>query len=407
MKVALLVLTLLFSCCMCYAQQPENRKKADGLCDDDNCLRQEFPYIFCNNTGELVVKCSDDPNNERGLKFMKVKVPIDFTYLDWTMQPEITRGSGVIKFYLGQDTNFTAYPVFVNASMKNIIATAAKRWSTPDLCPPQGPDDEYQDCQITVRWSLSNDDFNINTMLENPAVTRRAHDPGNCSVHCPSSAIVLNQQPAYLRLDDYGRPTHFIATERNNYGYIPPEPNYVYIDAYTALVHEFGHLLGFAHTDEAPCGDPNGIMKPKWNSREIGDLTWADKCMFLKAYCCKKTQTVVWFEDPQIPPPGPPINHTKPLMEGSNDNNLEISFSVAPNPVTSGTITLSLHGMAGLGVRSIQIIDATGNAVLAQQLAGENTREVSLDVSALSNGLYIMQLIQGEQVYSRKFLISE
>ncbi len=401
MKTVLLALALLLPPCLSHAQNP-NPKKNDGLCADDNCLQQQFPYTFCKG-GETVIKCSADPNNEPGLKFMKIQLPIEFTYLDYTLQPEVTGGDDVIKFYQGADTNFAGYPVFIGANMRKIVEAAAKRWSTPDLCPPQGPDAEYLPCRITVRWSFRNDDFDDGAILRSPAKTHRAFNPDNCSMVCSESFIVLNQQPAFLRPDAYGRPTHFIGTERNNYGYIPPPPEYVYTDAYTALVHEFGHMLGFAHTSEAPCGDPNSIMKPAWQSRETGDLTWADQCMFLKAYCCQKTQTIVWYDDPNAPPPGPPINNTKPLLEETQS----FSFTVAPNPATTGIITLSLRGRAGGEAGSLRIIDAAGHTVLEQPLQGHGSRDVSIDMSTLPNGFYMLQLLQSGRVQSRKFMIAD
>lgn len=400
MKTALLALALLLPPCLSHAQNP-NPKKNDGLCADDNCLQQQFPYTFCKG-GETVIKCSADPNNEPGLKFMKIQLPIEFTYLDYTLQPEVTGGDDVIKFYQGSDTNFAGYPVFIGANMRKIVEAAAKRWSTPDLCPPQGPDAEYPPCRITVRWSFRNDDFDDGAILSSPAKTYRAFNPENCSVVCSESFIVLNQQPPFLRPDAYGRPTHFFGTERNNYGYIPGDP-YAYTDAYTALVHEFGHMLGFAHTNEAPCGDPNSIMKPAWQSRETGDLTWADNCMFLKAYCCKKTQTIVWGSDPHLPPDDHP-DHTKTLTQAAPAPGLT-GFRIVPNPATEAIITLSLYEPVGQDGGSIRIVDAAGSTVLDQRLQAGSGRSVSVDVGTLPNGFYMLQLVQGGQIHGRKFLI--
>ncbi len=406
MKIALFVLALLFHCCMCYAQ---NEKKKDGPCADPACLQLPFPYWFCDDEGKQVVKCSKNPNNEPGLKFMKISLPIEFDYEEWTLYPKVTGGDDVIKFYQGTDTNFFGYPVFVNGSMRNIIAAAAKRWMAPNLCPPQGPNDEYVNCRIKIRWSFDLGEFEDGKGHLTPATTRRAYDPRACSLHCPSSLIILNQEPQYLQPDAYGRPTHFLLTERDNYylTQMNPSVEYVYLDAYTTMVHEFGHLLGFAHTDQAPCGDPYSIMKSTWNGGEFGDLTWADECMFLKAYCCEKTQTIVYI--PTDPCPNcPPEDHTKQNIDGSTDAGTDISFTAVPNPATAGTVTVTMHGTFTTGSARIRVADASGNIVLSQQIHdATNAREISVDVSSLSTGMYMLQLVEGGKTFSRKIIVAE
>ncbi len=406
MKTALLVLVLLFHCCMCYAQG--TNPKRDGICADKNCIDLELPYMFCDENGKHVVKCSKNPNNERGLKFMKVQLPIMFNYTGWTLQPHVTGGDGIIKFYEGFDTNFVGHVVFNAANMEQIIAAAARRWSSsPDLCPPQGPNDEYPPCVIQIRWSISNDDFAPNTLTTSAAVTRRVWNPRECRVDCSQSYIALNQQLLFLRPDAYGRPTHFLGTERDKYQYIPPEPGYHYTDAYTALLHEFGHWLGFPHTNEAPCGDPSGIMKPKWQSRETGELSWADMCQFLKAYCCEKTQTTVYV--PTDPcPTCPPEDHTKPNISGSTDNGTDIGFTAVPNPATAGIVNVAIYGTCTTGSVSIRVVNASGNVVLSRQLYDvAKTRELTIDVSSFSTGVYMLQILDGDRIFGRKIIISE
>lgn len=399
MKEVLTAFLLMFCCSVCGAQGGD--KISGEECAEEWCKEMYFPYKFCDAKGNYTKKCSKDPNNEPGLKPLKRQIPLQIEYQDWTS------GEDTVFFYgPGEPMDWNRFPLYNYKHMKQWAELAAKTWSA--LCPPQGPDTAYPPCVIKILWS---DDRSLigSAHLNNPAFTLLQHAPGSCQTDCSSSMIILNQTEAFLRRDDLERPTRFILTERNNLVYL--RQNYQYLDAFTVMLHELGHWLGFDHSDEptppfgAKCETPGSIMKAIWNTGEFGELSEADKCMFRKAYCCKQTQQVVWFDDPHAPPDDHP-DHTKTVIEGGVSKPAS-GFTVAPNPATSGTITLSLHTLLGPGTANIRIVDANGNTVLRKQLDGENTREISLNVEMLPSGMYVLELLREGQTFGRKFLVTE
>ncbi len=163
-KIALMTLALVLFCSIGHAQE-ENQKKDDGICSEDACMKAKFTYWFCDGKGNMIKKCSDDPNNERGLALLKRKIPITYNYAWWTMDPEVTKGRDTVSFAVGQDDrDYRIYPIFVGNNLKSIMGAAAQRWMT-NLCPPQGPDNEYQDCPITVRWTYPGENIGDNYAL--------------------------------------------------------------------------------------------------------------------------------------------------------------------------------------------------------------------------------------------------
>lgn len=402
MKTALLLLLLALSCSVCNAQGT-NEKRDDGICDQDACMDAKFKYRFCTNDGRVVEKCSDDPNNEPGMKLLKRKIPIEYSYEWWSLDPQVTRGDDTISFYEGDLLEVREYPMFVGQNMRPIVQVAAQRWMT-NLCPQQGPDDEYQNCLVRIRWSTGSDNLG-------EAFARTNYDiVQGCSVYCGSVEIILNQNPNFTLLDEYERPRFFIATERQNYAHLPqfPPGKYIYMDAYTLMLHEFGHWLGFPHVEGTDsygesCGDPNGIMKAVAGNLEQGELTWTDECMFLKAYCCEDSQRKDITGDPRDPrdPNDPPINNTKTVIARTPEE----GFAVLPNPSRSGMLMLRLTLPEESGSGSVRLVDGAGRVVLDQQLVSAKGQEVVLDASALPKGMYMVQVFFGDRAFSRKVVI--
>ncbi|MBC6490393.1 glycosyl hydrolase [Flavihumibacter stibioxidans] len=87
------------------------------------------------------------------------------------------------------------------------------------------------------------------------------------------------------------------------------------------------------------------------------------------------------------------------------DNGLQ-GFEIYPNPVMSGApVTLSLPAIKyGRSQVFIQITDATGRVVYAQNLGQGSSRQVTLD-KRLGKGLFFVTLMQGSSRSSKKLIV--
>lgn len=384
---------------------------------DESCIQQKFVYRFCDAEGHVIAKCSDNPNNEPGMKPFKRKIPFDVCGVNlerWGVEDNFK----LVQYPPPNPLNPVGGPVLFDVrNVSGRLAEAANSWNR--LCPQQGPDAEHQECCLKVRWTGINE--NIGMMFAHTDI-RHNRTPGtsanySCTFLCEASEMILNTHALFLNPDEEGFPRHYFVTERYNFNALPlGNPEYIWVDMQSLLEHELGHWLGFQHPEERDsyqesCMSEGSIMlggnTGHLNNRVAG-LTPADECMFRKLYCCNETKRIVWIGDPNVPPDDYP-NHTKSMQEGLSGSQAGGSrgFTVAPNPATGGTITLLLHGPIEPGTSSIRIVDGAGNAVLHQELQEGSERRVSIDVAGLPSGMYMVQLIREGQVYGRKFLISE
>ncbi len=88
-------------------------------------------------------------------------------------------------------------------------------------------------------------------------------------------------------------------------------------------------------------------------------------------------------------------------VEKLNSSNL---FSVFPNPV-SDIINLTMN-FENASDAQLEIIDAQGkmiaNPSLGYKVQGEHT--VSINVSNLSNGLYLLKITSGQSTVTKRFI---
>ncbi len=144
----------------------------------------------------------------------------------------------------------------------------------------------------------------------------------------------------------------------------------------------------------------NGIMKATTQNLEQQELSWADQCMFLKAYCCedsrKKEDIVSDPRDPRLPP----IDHMKTVIAAPS-----VEFTILPNPSRSGELTVRLMLPEEAGPGNIRLVDAAGQVVLEQQVPSDGGQQVSIDVSALAKGVYMMQVLVDGFGFSRKVVL--
>jgi hypothetical protein len=81
--------------------------------------------------------------------------------------------------------------------------------------------------------------------------------------------------------------------------------------------------------------------------------------------------------------------------------NQESWVAVFPNPVED-VLHIKFSGIAGK-VR-VRITDIWGKALLAREINVAETSGLTMDVSGLAPGLYLLNLVQGERHSVKKFI---
>lgn len=81
---------------------------------------------------------------------------------------------------------------------------------------------------------------------------------------------------------------------------------------------------------------------------------------------------------------------------GLNKSNLEKTITVYPNPAST---SINLQTPKNLSVDRIQITDLTGKKVFDQ-----NQSSNQINIQNFSNGLYILKVFSGSNVFQSKFI---
>jgi hypothetical protein len=92
--------------------------------------------------------------------------------------------------------------------------------------------------------------------------------------------------------------------------------------------------------------------------------------------------------------PFPIGTYTKPL---SNSDFTSTNFSLYPNPVTNGSVTISSNSADAM---QVQVYDVLGKMVKSDTLSNN-----TLDVSNLNTGLYILKITQNQNSVTKKLVI--
>lgn len=390
-------------------------------CGED-CKKKKFAYRFCDGAGGSFFLCSDDPNNEPGLKPYKQRLPL--------------RACGINLDLFGVEDNYKRVfypmptplnpipgPILFNIdNVKMRLEGALASWNS--LCPPQGPNDEHQDCCLPVMWAIRPEHMGESpnafafTLIRAVPYTGQPKDH-KCLFDCSESRMVLNRLTEFIQPDQNGFPRNYYVTERENFRELPifERRDLVWVDMQSLLEHELGHWLGFHHADEPDlfgkmCPPQSSIML-SGNSGHLNNrivtLSDDDRCMFMKLYCCKETQRIVWIDDPTTDP-DPHPDHTKQVVNGAErhtDKSYNAGFTVAPNPTTTGNITLSLYGQIDPSNTELRVVDGVGRVVRRQHLPEVIQQEITIDVHELPTGMYMLQIVQHGSVFGRKFIVSE
>jgi hypothetical protein len=371
----------LIGLCLYTAANAQSNTVTTPPCEDQWCKDMAFNLGFCDERGHAVRKCSSDPNNEPGLQPLKQALPM-------TLCPSFDHEYLRVVFNPSNPLDPNPRPEAVVFDWRNVetrLREAARRWD--NLCPPQGPNDEYSYCCLRVIWSSSLDDLG-----DYPEYTRGYTEialrskPDGCGADCATAYMVINKQKEFTQPDENGVPRNFFYTESDKKGEITGE--YKYVSLYSLFLHELGHWAGFQHGDESTCNHDGSIMRNGYLDEWVGvdrDLSPEDICMFKKLYCCESAKDLSDVEKHQE------------FAHGAY-------FDVVPNPPTTGTVNIRMEKPITIQNAKIRVVNMAGE-VIVEQVAPKEMREISVDVGSLAGGMYMIELISKEVIFARKVLI--
>ena len=204
------------------------------------------------------------------------------------------------------------------------------------------------------------------------------------------------------------------------------------------VTHEIGHCFGLVHIwGDKRCGNDQVDDTPLHNDPNFGcpdeghlstctgtplemwmnymDYT-DDRCMYLFSDGQVARSNFFMDTDPQLNSiinsacSNTPGNNKNDIIVGSNGNNnpsrviLNNSLSLYPT-ITSGQLRLLVNSLAD-GKAEVNIYNQTGALVMKQQIfisAGKDYHQI--DVSKLVNGIYFLQLNDGADKRTKKFIV--
>jgi hypothetical protein len=98
------------------------------------------------------------------------------------------------------------------------------------------------------------------------------------------------------------------------------------------------------------------------------------------------------------------------MMNDEAANELEamssVSFELYPNPSTGSWVGLSVSGIESDKVQ-VRLLDLTGRELISSQYVVEGTLQTNLNVDQLSNGIYIVELMDGATKREQRLVIQQ
>ncbi|HVZ41652.1 MAG TPA: T9SS type A sorting domain-containing protein [Candidatus Kapabacteria bacterium] len=334
----------------------------------------EYPYQFCKDGKEIVVRCASDPYHvwEDGPQLVPLKrsypgcMTIEQEGLLDIYMPKVVTGGGPDDYV----------PVFLRANQERDIVEGFNDWNS--ICPPTDGD---FDCCMKIYFSGDAKDFNGPREGINGSFDVSSH---TCRPTCNDDhRIYVNDSPLWLYKNvapELGDPII-----RAFYtGRYPPSiaPGYEAYSLYQAILFGVGFWYGLPDIrySDPGCARPASIMANELEEGPPTGLTPDDICQFKKLYCDHEVGLGV----PERPAP-------------------RISFDVVPNPA-SNTIRLLLPEDHPHDPLMLRVVDARGRTVHERQLAAAN-REIVVDVSDLADGVYFVTLSDGAYCHGRKVVV--
>lgn len=332
---------------------------------------EQFEYTFCKD-GKLVQRCTGDPyhvfEDGQKLKPFKRYNPACMSILQPARldiyMPAVVTGGGPDDYV----------PVFLVSQQTKDIVDGFNQWS--DLCPPStGP----FDCCMQIVFSSDVNDFSrpdgVYGFIDQV-------DLSACRPSCTDSHIMyINDTDDWL----YGKHNPELGDEivRSFYtGRFPPSiaPGYEAYSLFQAIESATADWYGLADEPDASCHHDGTVVGIDRQPGPPVDLTPEDICQFKKLYCDHEVGLGV--DDTQEP---------------------SLFFDIAPNPA-NGMITLRLPEDLPYDPLTLRLVDASGATVRKVDLK-EPAREIEVDVSALSNGVYMFTLSNGTYCHGEKVIV--
>ncbi|HVZ41580.1 MAG TPA: T9SS type A sorting domain-containing protein [Candidatus Kapabacteria bacterium] len=334
----------------------------------------EYPYQFCKDGKEIVVRCAPDPYHvwEDGQQLVPLKrsYPGCMTIeqegrLDIYM-PKVVTGGGPDDYV----------PVFLLANQERDIVEGFNDWNS--ICPPTDGD---FDCCMKIYFSEDARDFQSPDQPVNVTLQVNNH---TCRPTCDDDhRIYVNDSPEWLYKKPRPDPGDEIIRAFFT-GRYPPSiaPYYEAYSLYQAILFGVGFWYGLPSTPNGTpgCASLGSVMA---NPQEAGPptgITADDICQFKKLYCDHEVGLGV----PERPVP-------------------RISFDVAPNPA-SNTIRLLLPEDHPHDPLMLRVVDAAGATVRELPCAGA-AREIAVNLSDLASGAYMITLSNGMYSHGEKVIV--
>ena len=89
------------------------------------------------------------------------------------------------------------------------------------------------------------------------------------------------------------------------------------------------------------------------------------------------------------------------VADGIQSNVLKPFFNVYPNP-TTGTFTVELNNIAESATVSVEIYGILGEKIMKAEMAG--SKQQVFDLSGKQHGIYLIRVINGEEVGMTKII---
>jgi hypothetical protein len=97
------------------------------------------------------------------------------------------------------------------------------------------------------------------------------------------------------------------------------------------------------------------------------------------------------------------VQLASPITAGVNELADNISIVISPNP-TPSTVALRLESKVNKAVK-VRVVDVTGRAVFSENWGiSIGTNQRSIDLNSFSKGIYMVQIVEGQDVVSKKVI---